>query len=106
MILAGNLLYKLEFYKNLITQSETGAESYSTIKILSCRAEKIKNSGSFTINAKELFHENTLIFKVRNNKLIDENLIVLFENKKYRIAFFDRKAYENSIELTLEKINE
>lgn len=102
---AGTLIYTLTFKENQMLQSDSGAPKKVLVQILRTKAAKVKQSGKFILDAKELFHANELKFKIRNNKLINELLIVEYEKNDYRISSFDKNVAENTIELTLEKIN-
>jgi len=105
MIPAGTLLYSLIFKENQVVQSESGAVTKKLVELFKCRAAKVKQAGKYLVDAKELFHSNTLVFKVRYNKLLSELLIVQYENIDYKITSFDRNLFDNSVEITLEKIN-
>jgi len=105
MIPSGTLIYSLIFKENQKTKSEFGDLTVNQVVLFKCRAAKVKQVGKFILDAKELFHKNELKFKVRNNKLLTELLIVQYENNDYKITSFDRNMFDNSVELTLEKIN-
>jgi len=105
MISAGLLLYSLTFKENQKVQSDSGAEKKLLVELFTCKGAKVKQSGKFILDAKELFHTNELKFKVRFNKLMNELLIVSYENTDYRISSYDRNISDNTVELTLEKIN-
>ncbi len=106
MIPIGSLLYSLIFKDAQKVQDETGFESIENVVLFKCRAAKVKQSGKYLIDAKELFHTNSLVFKIRNNKLLTEFLIVEYEKADYKITSFDRNLFDNSITITIEKINE
>lgn len=105
MIPAGSLKYTLTFFQIIELQSESGFVTKTKSELLICKAAKLKSIGNLDENGKELFHTNVLNFKIRNNKLINENLIVNFENKEYKITFIDVDKYDNSTTITIEKIN-
>ena len=105
MIPAGTLLYSLIFKENQTVQSESGAVTKHLIELLKCRAAKVKQSGNYSLDSKELFHSNTIAFKIRYNKLLSELLIVEYEKNDYKITSFDRNLFDNSIDIILEKIN-
>ena len=105
MIPAGTLRYKLTFYEEVETQTDSGFIQKVKTEIYVCKAAKVKSSGSFNENAKEQFHSNTTNYKVRYNKLINENQIVKIDNQDYNILFLDRNLFDNSLLITVEKLN-
>lgn len=105
MIPAGTLRYKLKFHQLQEIQSESGFKSKIKTEIYQCKAAKIKSTGDLIEDGKELFNSNRLIFKLRNNNLLNENLIVEFDGVEYKIVFFDFDIYDSSIKITIEKIN-
>jgi len=106
MIAAGTLLYKLIFKEIQNTQSNSGAVTKTKIELFKCKAAKVKDTGSYSVDAKELFHSNSLDFKIRFNKLVNDKLIVNYENNDYNITSFDRNLFENTVNITIDKINE
>ena len=105
MIAAGTLIYSLKFKEQQNVQSDSGAVSKQMVELFVCKASKVKQLGKFLIDAKELFHFNELKFRVRNNKLMNELQVVEYEKNDYRITSYDKNISDNTIELTLEKIN-
>jgi len=106
MIAAGTLLYRLTFKEIQNVQSDSGAVTKTTVELFKCRAAKVRNTGKYVVDAKELFHSNSLDFKIRFNKLLNDNLIVQYENDDYNITSFDRNLFDNTVNITIEKINE
>jgi len=106
MIAAGTLLYKLIFKEIQNIQSNSGAVTKTKVELFKCKAAKVKNSGNYLVDAKELFHTNTLDFKIRYNKLLNDKLIIQYENNDYNITSFDRNLFDNTVNITIEKINE
>jgi len=105
MIPAGTLKYKLTFFQNVDVQSDSGFVTKTKTELFTCKAAKVKITGNYNVNAKELFNEKVFQFKVRNNKLINENLIVNLDNYDYRILLIDENKFDFSLTLTIEKIN-
>jgi len=104
---AGTLVYRLEFQELIKKQNETGEETKTYSKAFVCRAAKVKSDTSIKsgINAKELFDNMDLVFRVRNYPQIKDTHRVVYDGNTYRIKFFERMAEDNSIRLTLEKLN-
>lgn len=102
---AGQLKYSLIFFEEKKTKTLSGEVEKQLIEVFKCKGAKIKNAGDFVVDAKELFHNNEITFKLRNNKLLTESLIVEFETKKYSINFIDKNLNDNTSKITLVKIN-
>ena len=105
MILAGSLKYNLVFFEMRTVQSDSGAFSKTRVQLFKCKAAKVKSTGNYKVENKELFHTNELIFKIRGNKLLTEKLIVEYDNKEYSISFIDKNLFDNTVNITLEKLN-
>lgn len=105
MIAAGSLKYILKFLKLEEIQSESGFVTKSKVNLFSCRAAKLKSTGKFDLESKELFHSENLKFKIRYNKLLSDDLIVSYDNNEYNISFLDKNEFDNTATITLEKIN-
>lgn len=105
MIEAGKLKHKLEFYSIIKTTSDSGFATTSKQLLFKCKSQKLKSSGTLNYQSKELFHTNEIQFKVRYNKLLNDKLIVKFENIEYKITFIDYNQNDNSAIIFLEKIN-
>jgi hypothetical protein len=106
MIPAGTLKYNLKFLDNISVQSDSGFDKVTKVELFKCKAAKVKSTGKFDLNAKELFHSNELIFKLRYNKLLTDKLIVGYDNEEYIISFLDKNLFDNTVQITLSKIND
>lgn len=106
MIAAGTLKYTLKFKKLEEIQSDSGFITKSKVDLFSCKAAKVKSSGKFELDGKELFHSEELKFKLRNNKLLADDLIVDYNGKEFNISFLDINDFDNSVTISLEKIND
>ena len=105
MLPIGSLKYYLQFYEIVSIQTNSGAITKNKVNIFNIKAAKIKENGNFKIEAKELFHENYISFKIRYNKLFNDNLIILYNNIEYRIISSEIEKYDNTISITIQKIN-
>lgn len=105
MIPAGTLKYKLIFKQTIKTQSATGAIRTSKVDLLSCKAAKVKAKNSTGIDAKEMFNSSMIEFKIRYNKLINNDLIVSYNDYEYKIISVDDNKFDNSMNLIIDKIN-
>lgn len=108
MKLAGSLRYHLDFWDEVNVQNRTGAITKSYQKTFSCKAAKLKSNNiviKSDVNAKELFDDTNLIFQTRYYPQIKETQRVKYESGTFRIKLYERILEDNSIKLTLEKLN-
>jgi SPP1 family predicted phage head-tail adaptor len=106
MIYSGALYEKLDFYRVVETQSESGYKSKEEEFMFTVRAERTKNKETYLVDAEELFHFNELTFRIRYRKEIDETNIVVYQGDKYRITSLDKYIRDNELIIKLQKINE
>lgn len=105
---AGALRYTLDFLELVKSKNETGEETKSYEKTFSCKAEKLKSNTiviKSDVNAKELFDDTNLVFQLRNYPRIKDTCRVAYDGITYRIKLFERIIEDNSVKLTLEKLN-
>lgn len=105
MIASGTLKYKLNFYNNVESQSDSGAITRTKTLIFSIKAAIVKQDNFRNENAKELFFENILTFKFRHNKLISDTMTVNYNNSEYAIVSLIYNAYDNSDTIIIKKEN-
>jgi SPP1 family predicted phage head-tail adaptor len=105
MLAIGTMKYYLKFFEIVSQQSSSGAITKVKNNIFNCKASKISEKGGFKVEAKEIFHENYLEFKIRYNKLFNDNLIVNYNNTEYRIISSENNKFDNTISITIQKIN-
>jgi len=105
MIPAGTLKYKLIFKQIIKTQSTSGSITNSKVDLFSCKAAKVKSNNSTGIDAKEMFNSSMIEFKIRFNKLVNTDLIVVYNDNEYKITSVDDNKFDNSINLIIDKIN-
>lgn len=106
MIYSGKLTETLKFYKVVETQSESGYKSTSEVYMFKVRAERLKNTENYVVDADELFHSSELRFRIRYRKEITETDIVEYEGNRYRITSLDKYMEDNQLTIILAKINE
>lgn len=104
-MVSGHLKYTLKFFEKQKTQTPSGAIKEAEVELFKQKAALIKDDEKFEINAKENFYSVKLKFKMRYNKAINEDLLVQFENKKYRIKSLIENKFDNSLTIEIEKIN-
>lgn len=106
MIYSGKLTEKLDFYKVVETQSDSGFKHLEEVYMFTVRAERFKNFEYYTVDAQELYHSSELRFRLRYRKEIDETNIVVYEGQRYRITSLDKYMEENQLTIIVAKINE
>ena len=106
MIYSGALREKLDFYRIVEIQSESGYKSQEEEYMFTVRAERTRNKETYLVNADELFNFNEHTFRIRYRKEIEETNIVVYEGDKYRITSLDKYMPENQYIINIEKINE
>lgn len=105
---AGLLRELLVFKSPVETQSPTGAIKKEYKEIFQCRASRKQMSliaDRDGVNAMEQFIGHTLVFQVRNYPVIKENLRVTYNGNEYNLKMVNPQMYDNSLLLTLEKID-
>ena len=107
MIYSGKLTEKLDFYKVVETQSESGFKHSDEVFMFTTRAERTKNTENYIVDANaELFHSLELRFRLRYRKEIEETNIVVYNGERYRITSIDPYKEENQLTIKISNINE
>lgn len=107
MIYSGKLTEKLDFYKQVEVQSESGYKRTDEVYMFTTRAERTKNSENYIVDADaELFHSVELRFRLRYRKEVTETCIVVYNGDRYRITSIDPYKEENQLTIKISKINE
>lgn len=105
---AGLLREKLVVLELRKDQSTSGAVSKDYVPILTTKAAKRKLTAVMDkegVNAGEEFIGDMVVLQIRFNPIINDSQRVVFQNRKYKIKLVDKQA-DNSLLLTLQKINE
>lgn len=105
---AGTLRELLVFKSPVETQDSTGAISKEYKEVFQCKACRKKMSliaDRSGINAMEQFIGHTLVFQVRNYPVIKEDQHVLYNGNEYLLKMINPQMGDNTLLLTLEKIN-
>lgn len=105
---AGLLRETLVFKSPVETQSPTGAVKKEYKEVFRCRACRKKMSliaDRDGVSAMEQFIGHTLVFQVRNYPVIKENLHVVYNGNEYNLKMVNPQINDNSLLLTLEKID-
>lgn len=103
---AGKLKDIIEIYNPIVTTSEFGSSKTEYKLFYTTRAEIKYNSASKQVENNEIVNTRNITATLRYYVPILENMIVKFNNNRYRIDSIEpSKTYNNKI-IILEKINE
>ncbi|GFZ38960.1 phage head completion protein [Bacteroides nordii] len=105
---AGLLRETLVFKSAITTRNEYGAITEEYEEIFRCRACRKKMSliaDKDGVSAMEQFIGHTLVFQVRNYPVIKENQHVVYNGNEYNLKMVNLQINDNSLLLTLEKID-
>ncbi len=105
---AGLLRETLVFKSPVETQSPTGAVKKDYEEVFQCKACRKKMSliaDKDGVSALEQFIGHTLVFQVRNYPTIKEGQHVVYNGNEYNLKMINPQIRDNSLLLTLEKID-
>lgn len=105
---AGSLREILVFKAPVETKSPTGAVKKDYQEVYRCRACRRKMTliaDRDGVSAMEQFIGHTLVFQVRNYFVIKENLHVVYNGNEYLLKMVNPQLSDNTLLLTLEKID-
>lgn len=103
---AGLLREWLVFKAPEETRSPSGAVKKEYVEVFRCRANRRKMSVlAGEVSAMEQFIGHTIIMQVRRYPLIKENLRVSYNGNEYSIKMINPQMGDNTLLLTLDKID-
>lgn len=105
---AGLLTEILTFKELISTKTETGFVRKEYQEILTCKASRRKMSAIADrggVNAMEQFIGSIVVFQVRHRPQIKEGQRVVWRKQEYDVKMIDPQARDNSLVITLEKVN-
>lgn len=103
----GLLKYEIMFQRQFISLDEYGHEVITYRDAFPTRANVKWNSGDRIISNEEIFYDNSLTFTVRSYCPVEETMIILFKDKKYRIITINPELdMYNRKEIIAQLINE
>lgn len=105
---AGLLREILVFKSPVETKSPTGAVKKDYQEVYRCRACRRKMAliaDKDGVSAMEQFIGHTLVFQVRNCPVIKENQHVVYNGNEYLLKMVNPQLSDNTLLLTLEKID-
>lgn len=101
----GEFRYKIIIQQPTLTKDEYGAESITYTTVYTLKAAKKQLGGSKGVDAEEIFTSSNIVFTTHFRN-ITEDMIVLYEDVKYRINQIVEIPFRTGLEITVEKINE
>lgn len=103
---AGKLKDKIEIYNPVIIRSEFGSNKIEYNLFYTTRAEVKYNSGSKVVENNEVITTMSITFTLRYYVPLLDNMIIKYDDKRYRILSIEpSKQYNNKVVIA-EKINE
>ena len=103
---AGILRETLIFKELKKETTDTGFIKSSFVQVFTQKAYKKKITQDDTEDAKEIFNRSTIQFLLRYNSKVNDKMRVEFENNDYNITAIDRNREDNSMIITIKKIND
>ena len=103
---AGDLKQSIVFQDIKYNKDNFGSTTTEVIDVISTRCSVRKDKASREEINNEIVHTATLIFIVRIYHDINEKMIILHKNKKYRIISIFTDEHKQQHEITAELINE
>lgn len=105
---AGLMTEILTFKELTSTKTPTGFVEKKFQDVLTCRASRRKMSAIADrdgVNAMEQFIGSIIVFQVRYRPHIKEGQRVVWRNQEYDVKLIDPQTRDNSLVITLEKVN-
>lgn len=103
---AGILRETLIFKELEEETTDTGFVKSSFVPVFTQKAYKKKITQDDTEDAKEIFNRSTIQFLLRYNQKVNDKMQVEFESNDYNITAIDRNREDNSMIITIKKIND
>jgi head-tail adaptor len=104
MVIAGDLRYPIIITKLTSTKNEYNEDVQSYNTHISCKAGVKYQSGQKTLDNKEIFTKQFLIFSMYY-RAVDETMRILFDGNNYKITFLEKNKFANELRIFAEKIN-
>ena len=105
-IVLGNLRYSIQVITKSITKDEYGAEKIVWSNKIKLRADRRFITGDKTIDNKEVFNSQRLVFTTLYRSNIIESDRIVFDGKTYSINSISELGYKEGLQIDVELINE
>lgn len=103
---AGLLREYIEIYAPELSVNEYGAQTQTYVKKQETKSQVKYNSGNRGISNDEVITNYVMTFTVRRYVEVNENYIIHYDNKKYRILSIEDNKQHAYKQITGELINE
>ena len=97
---------KITILKPRVETTPTGAQKMIYENFYETRTHVMNNSGSRENNSGEVFYSNNKTFIVRSYVPVNEHMIIVYNQDKYKILSIDPNIWFGNLEIQTEKINE
>lgn len=102
---AGLLNKQIQILQPVNIKDEFGSDNTEYVLKYTTRAHVVNQSGTHTNENGDVYTSYSFEFTIRNQVVIDEYMIIVYKNKKYRILSID-DTYEDKLTINTEVINE
>lgn len=104
-MILGNLKYSIQVISKAVTKDEFGAETVTWNNSFKLRADRKFVSGDKTIDNKEVFNSEKLLFITHYRKGVTTEDRIVFNDKKYYIKSIAEIGTCDSMQIECELIN-
>lgn len=105
-MLAGLLRNPITIQEPVTIKDSYGANTIEWRDVISTRAQVTYNNGDRQSLNNEIVHTYTITFTIRMYHRINEQMRILWDNKKYRILSINKELYKQSVTIIAEVVNE
>lgn len=106
MLILGDLRHVIQVIGKTITKDEYGAETTTWTNKIRLRAGRKFIGGDKTIDNKEVFNSQRIVFTTLYRSIITENDRIEFNGKKYLINSITEIGFKEGLQIDTELINE
>lgn len=101
-----SMRYKILVKQPTVTRDEYGAEKITYTTLHTLKASKKHIGGSKGVDSNEIFTTTNIVFEIHYRDDIDEEMVIEYDSKNYRINQIVEIGYRQGLQITVEKINE
>lgn len=105
-MIIGDLRHSISVLGKTIIKNEYGAETVNWVTKTTLRAGRKYIGGDKTVDNKEVFSSQRILFTTLYRSIITENDIILFQNKRYLIKSIAEIGFREGLQIDTELINE
>lgn len=106
MIVTGNLRYSIQVIGKTVVKDIYGAETVTWTNKIKLRADRKFMGGDKTVEGKEIFNSQRLIFTTHYRKLVNEDDRIVFDGKTYLINSIVMVGFKEAMQIDCELIND